>query len=185
SVSHMGFVVLGLAALTPIGFSGAALQMFNHGIITGAMFLLVGVLYDRAHTRDLNAFGGIRQVAPVFSGILIFFSLASLGLPGLSGFVSEFLSLLGAFNTFRLFTIISVIGIVITAGYILYMLQRLLLGPLNEKWKNFPEINTREIITLVPLLIIVLALGVYPRIALDIINPALNQILTCTGALLK
>lgn len=185
SVSHMGFVILGLAALTPIGFSGAALQMFNHGTITGAMFLLVGVLYDRAHTRDLNAFGGIRQVVPVFSAILIFFSLASLGLPGLSGFISEFLSLLGAFNVFKLITIISVLGIVITAGYILYMLQRLLLGPLNEKWKNLPEINTREIITLVPLLIIVLVLGIYPKLALDIINPALNQILTYAGAVFK
>ena len=181
SVSHMGFVMLGLAAMTPVGFSGAYLQMFNHGIITGAMFMLVGVLYDRAHTRDLNAFGGLREVVPVFSGILIFFSLASLGLPGLSGFISEFLSLLGAFNTFKLITIISVLGIVVTAGYILLMMQKLLLGPLNAKWKGLAEINTREILTLVPLFIIVLALGVYPRLALDIINPALNLILTSLG----
>ena len=181
SVSHMGFVILGLAALTPVGFSGAALQMFNHGIITGAMFLLVGVLYDRAHTRDLNAFGGLRGVAPIFSGILIFFSLASLGLPGLSGFVSEFLSLLGAFKPFRLITIISAMGIVITAGYILYMLQRLLLGPLNAKWEKLPEINSREIFTVTPLLILTLVLGVYPKIALDIINPPLQFILARIG----
>ena len=183
SVSHMGFVMLGLAALTPIGFSGAYLQMFNHGIITGAMFLLVGVLYDRAHTRDLNAFGGLREVVPVFSGLLIFFSLASLGLPGLSGFISEFLSLLGSFNSFRLITIISVLGIVVTAGYILYMIQRLLLGPLNAKWKGLAEINAREIWTLAPLLVITLVLGVYPKLALDIINPALNLILNNMGVL--
>ena len=181
SVSHMGFVMLGLASLNPIGFSGAYLQMFNHGIITGAMFLLVGVLYDRAHTRDLNAFGGLREVVPVFSGMLIFFSLASLGLPGLSGFVSEFLSLLGGFKAFRLFTIISVTGIIVTAGYILFMIQRILLGPLNPKWKSLAEINTREILTLVPLLILTLVLGVYPKLILDILNPGLNLILSAIG----
>ncbi len=185
SVSHMGFVILGLAALTPTGLSGAVLQMFNHGIITGAMFLLVGVLYDRTHTRDLNAFGGLGTKVPVFAGILVFFSLASLGLPGLSGFVSEFLCLLGAFNIFKLITIISVLGIVITAGYFLYMIQRILLGPLNTKWEGIAEINTRELITLVPLLIIVLVLGVYPKIALDIINPAINLILNNLGIALQ
>ena len=181
SVSHMGFVMLGLASLNPIGFSGAYLQMFNHGIITGAMFLLVGVLYDRTHTRDLQAFGGLREVVPVFSGILIFFSLASLGLPGLSGFISEFLSLLGGFKAFPVITIISVLGIVVTAGYILLMIQRLLLGPLNPKWKPLAEINPREIFTLTPLLIITLVLGVYPKLILDILNPALNLILTTMG----
>ncbi len=181
SVSHMGFVMLGLAAMTPVGFSGAVLQMFNHGIITGAMFLLVGVLYDRAHTRDLGAFGGLREKIPVFSAVLIFFSLASLGLPGLSGFVGEFLSMLGAFNVFRIPTIISVLGIVITAGYFLLMVQRVLLGPLNTKWANIAEINKRELFTLIPLLIIVIVLGVYPKLALDIINPALNVILQRIG----
>lgn len=181
SISHMGFVILGLAALTPLGFSGAVLQMFNHGIITGAMFLLVGVLYDRTHTRDLNAFGGLGAKVPVFSGILVFFSLASLGLPGLSSFVSEFLVLLGAFNIFRLITIVSVSGIVIAAGYYLYMIQRILLGPLNTKWFAIPEINTRELISVIPLMIIVLALGVYPKIALDIICPTINFILNNIG----
>lgn len=184
SVSHMGFVMLGLAAMTPVGFSGAVLQMFNHGIITGAMFLLVGVLYDRAHTRDLASFGGLREKIPVFSAFLIFFSLASLGLPGLSGFVGEFLSLLGAFNVFKVVTIISVLGIVITAGYILYMVQRVLLGPINPKWKDIAEINARELFTLTPLLVIVLFLGVYPKLALDVINPALNLILQTMGVTL-
>lgn len=183
SVSHMGFVILGLAAMTPNGFSGAILQMFNHGIITGALFLLVGVLYERSHTRDLNAFGGLGARIPAFGGILIFFSLASLGLPGLSGFVSEFLSLLGAFNVFKVITIISVSGIVITAGYFLFMIQRILLGPLNSKWEKIEEINTLELVTLVPLMIIVVVLGVYPKLALDIINPPINFILTNIGAL--
>lgn len=181
SVSHMGFVMLGLAAMTPVGFSGAVLQMFNHGIITGAMFLLVGVLYDRAHTRDLSAFGGLREKIPVFSAILIFFSLASLGLPGLSGFVGEFLAMLGAFNVFRVPTIISILGIIITAGYFLLMVERVLLGPLNIKWNNIAEINKRELFTLIPLLVIVIVLGVYPKLALDVINPALNIVLQRLG----
>src|SRR3989339_719888 len=184
SVSHMGFVMLGLAALSPVGFSGAAMQMFNHGIITGAMFLLVGVLYDRAHTREMGAFGGLRVNLPVFSAVLIFFSMASLGLPGLSGFIGEFLSLLGGFKAFKLLTAISVVGIVITAGYILIMVQKVLLGPLNAKWKGLSEISFRELVTVTPLLIITLVLGVYPRLALDIINPALQAILNSMGVVL-
>ncbi len=181
SVSHMGFVMLGLAALTPAGFSGAGLQMFNHGIITGAMFLLVGILYERSHTRELNAFGGLREKVPVFSAILIFFSLASLGLPGLSAFVGEFLALLGAFKPFKLVTGLSVLGIIVTAGYMLSMIQKVLLGPLNPKWKNMKDINFIELITVVPLSALVLLLGVYPKIALNIINPALNLILNQIG----
>jgi len=184
SVSHMGFVMLGLAALSPVGFSGAAMQMFNHGIITGAMFLLVGVLYDRAHTREMGAFGGLRVNLPIFSAVLIFFSMASLGLPGLSGFIGEFLSLLGGFKAFKLLTAISVVGIVITAGYILIMVQKVLLGPLNAKWKGLNEISFRELVTVTPLLIITLVLGVYPRLALDIINPALQAILNSMGVVL-
>lgn len=184
SVSHMGFVMLGLAALTPAGFSGASLQMFNHGIVTGAMFLLVGMLYERTHTRDLNAFGGLRVNVPVFSAVLIFFSLASLGLPGLSAFVGEFLALLGAFKVFKVITGISVLGIIVTAGYILYMVQRVLLGPLNPKWKDMKEIDGIELATLTPLIMLVVVLGVYPKLALDVINPTLNLILSHIGVTL-
>jgi len=109
SVSHMGFVMLGLASMTVTGFNGALLQMLNHGIITGGMFFLVGVLYDRAHTRDLDKFGGLGVRMPVYSGMLIVFTLASLGLPGLSGFVSEFMSLLGTYAAFKITTIVSVV----------------------------------------------------------------------------
>lgn len=177
SVSHMGFVLLGLAAFTADGFNGALLQMFNHGTITGGLFLLVGVLYDRAHTRDLDAFGGLGAKVPVYAGILIFFSLASLGLPGLSGFVSEFLCLLGTFQVYPKFAAASLIGIILAASFLLYMTQRVLLGPLNPRWANLPEINRREIFTLVPLMILILAVGIYPKLILDYLAPALSALL--------
>jgi len=177
SVSHMGFVLLGLASLNPEGMNGAMLQMFNHGIITGGMFLLVGVLYDRAHTRQLDAFGGLGAQMPVYAGLLIFFSLASLGLPGLSGFVGEFLSLLGGFAVWRWQTVVSVLGIVVAAAYMLTVVQRVLLGPLKEQWRALPDINTRELFSLVPLVIVVVALGIYPLLLLEIQNPTLQRLL--------
>lgn len=177
SVSHMGFVLLGLAAFTQDGFNGALLQMFNHGVITGGLFLLVGVLYDRAHTRDLNAFGGLGSKMNVYSGILIFFSLASLGLPGLSGFVSEFLCLLGTYPVYRTLTFLSLIGIILAATYLLYMIQRVLLGPLNEKWAKLTDINRREIFTLAPLMVPILVIGIYPQWILNYLTPSLNALL--------
>lgn len=180
SVSHMGFVLLGLASFTSTGFNGALLQMFNHGTITGGMFLLVGVLYDRTHTRDLNAFGGLGAKIPVYAGLLTVFSLGSLGLPGLSGFVSEFLSLLGIYPVHRLITIISVSGIVITAGYTLYMIERVLLGPFNAKWQDIYEINKRELFTLVPLMLIIVLIGVYPLSILRFQELAINLLVQWT-----
>jgi len=177
SVSHMGFVLLGLASLTPEGMNGALLQMFNHGTITGGMFLLVGVLYDRAHTRQLDAFGGLGATLPVYAGILTFFSLASLGLPGLSGFVSEFLSLVGTFGVWRWQTVVSVLGIVVAAAYMLTVLQRVLLGPLNERWRGLSDMNARELVTLVPLLLIILILGVYPLLMLQLQDPSLQALI--------
>jgi len=181
SVSHMGFVMLGLASFTLTGFNGALLQMFNHGIIAGSLFLLVGVLYDRAHTRDLDKFGGLGAKVPVYAGLLSVFSFASLGLPGLAGFVSEFMSLLGGFYSFKLITVISVLGLIITAGYFIYMLQRVLLGPLNEKWKDMADINKRELFTLTPLLIIVVLIGIYPLLALKYQMPALKTLIEQLG----
>ena len=181
SVSHMGFVLLGLATFTPDGFNGALLQMFNHGTITGGLFLLVGVLYDRAHLRDLNAFGGLGAKMPVYGGILIFFSLASLGLPGLSGFVSEFLCLLGTFPVYRWFAVLATIGIILAATYLLYMIQRVLLGPLHQKWNALSDINRREIFTLAPLMVPILAVGVYPKLILNYLTPALAALLTKIG----
>jgi len=174
SVSHMGFVLLGLAALNEIGLRGAMVQMFTHGTITGGLFLLVGVLYDRTHTRDMTAFGGLSGQMPVYAGILIFFSMASLGLPGLSGFIGEFMVLLGGFQENRVGTGIACLGIILAATYLLYMIQRVLLGPLNEKWAGLKEINGREIATLVPLMIFVVLIGVYPSLLIRYIAPTLE-----------
>ncbi|MBN1688232.1 MAG: NADH-quinone oxidoreductase subunit M [Candidatus Omnitrophica bacterium] len=185
SVSHMGFILLGLAAFTSTGFNGALLQMFNHGTITGGLFLLVGVLYDRAHTRDMFGFGGIGAQMPVYSGILIFFSLASLGLPGLSGFISEFMVLLGAFPYSRIFTALACLGIILAATYLLLMIRRVLLGPLNEKWSNLPDINLREIITLAPLMIFILAIGVYPKVILNYMMPTIGALIAKVGGILS
>ncbi|MFB3895595.1 MAG: NuoM family protein [bacterium] len=183
SVSHMGFILLGMSAFTVAGWNGGYYQMFSHGLLTGAMFLLVGVLYDRAHTRDLNAFGGLGVKVPVYAGILMVISLGSLGLPGMSGFVSEFMVLLGTYKVFPMYTIIAVLGIVLTAGYILYMLQRMLLGPFNEKWVGLTEINKRELVTLIPLVILTILFGVLPSLLLNLINPTMTSLLTSIGGI--
>ncbi len=183
SVSHMGFVMLGLASMTVTGFNGALLEMFNHGIITGGMFFLVGVLYDRAHTRELDKFGGLGVKMPVYAGFLTVFSLASLGLPGLSGFISEFMSLLGTYPVFRLITIISVTGLILTAGYFLYMLQRVLLGPLDKKWAGIFDMNKRELCTLIPLLIIIILVGVYPMSVLKYQLATITELIQKVGGI--
>ena len=176
SVGHMGFVLLGAAAMTPTGLNGAMMQMFNHGIITGALFLLVGVLYDRAHTREIAAFSGLAVRVPVYVGIMSFTMFASLGLPGLSGFVSEFLSLVGSFPVFPVLVIISGAGIVITAGYFLWTIRRMFLGKLDERWAGLTDINFRELVTVVPLMILMVLIGVYPSILIKLMNPALTEL---------
>jgi len=181
SVSHMGFVLLGLSALTLSGLNGAMLEMFNHGMITGGMFLLVGMLYDRAHTRNLADFGGLGAKVPVYGGWLIFFSMASLGLPGLSGFVGEFLSLLGCFPAHPVLTAASVIGLVFGASVFLLMIQKVLLGPLHPKWASLSDINKREIFTLVPLALFVLWVGLWPKTVMAWQTPALSALLYRLG----
>ena len=176
SISHMGIVLLGMAALNTQGMMGAVFQMFNHGTITAMLFLIGGVLYDRAHTRDLDAFGGLAVTMPKYTGIMTVAFFAALGLPGLSGFVSEAFSFLGAFQTHRVITIISTLGIVLTAAYMLWTLQRVFLGKPNEKWSSLPDINGRELFTLVPLAIIVLVLGIYPSFLLDLMTSSLNHL---------
>ncbi len=157
------------------------LQMFNHGTITGGLFLLVGVLYDRAHTRDMNAFGGIGAQMPVYAGLLIFFSLASLGLPSLSGFISEFLVLLGSYQYKKLLTGLAMIGIILAAAYLLLMIRRVLLGPLNPKWSKLSDINGREVFTLVPLMILIIAIGLYPKWMLHFMTPTVEAMLFGMG----
>jgi len=176
SISHMGFVMLGMAAMNSEGMNGAVLQMFNHGTITAMLFLCVGVIYDRAHTREINAFGGMGMTMPKYFTVFSFALFAALGLPGLSGFVGEALVFMGAFPVYRTLTIIAALGIVIGAAYVLWMLQRVFLGPQNEKWKDLPDINTREMFTLVPLGILVVLLGVYPMPVLDLMKVTLNNL---------
>lgn len=177
SISHMGVVVLGMAALNTQGLTGAVMQMFNHGTITAMLFLIVGVIYDRAHTRGLNDFGGLMNQMPKYAVVMSIAFFAALGLPGLSGFISEAFAFLGAFQTFRWVTIASTIGIVLTAGYMLWTLQRVFLGTLPEKWKNLPDINGRELFTLVPLAVIVIFLGIYPAPMIDLLNMSVNTLI--------
>lgn len=176
SISHMGIVILGMAALNTQGITGAVMQMFNHGTITAMLFLIVGVLYDRAHTRGLNEFGGLANQMPKYTGIMTIAFFAALGLPGLSGFISEAFAFLGAFKVFRWITIASTLGIVLTAAYMLWTLQRLFLGQLPEKWKDLTDINGREMFTLVPLAIIVIFLGIYPGPMIDLMNSSVNHL---------
>jgi NADH-quinone oxidoreductase subunit M len=177
SISHMGYVLLGMAAFTTQGINGAVFQMFNHGTITAMLFLSVGVIYDRAHHREINGFGGLGLQMPVYTSVFSFALFAALGLPGLSGFVSEALVFLGAFPVYRTITMISAIGVVIGAAYVLWMLQRVFLGPRNPKYDALPEISPREMFTLVPIGMIVLLLGVYPMPVLDLMKVTLNNLI--------
>ena len=140
------------------------------------LFLLVGVVYDRAHTRDLNSFGGLAGKMPRYAVMTGLAFMAALGLPGLSGFISEALCFLGGFHTWRVYTIISASGVVLTAAYMLWTYQRVFLGSLNEKWKGLPDISGREILSLAPLAVIVIVLGVYPKLMLDMMNTTLVSI---------
>jgi NADH-quinone oxidoreductase subunit M len=185
SVNHMGFVVLGIAAAAfavktdnaVIALNGAILQMFNHGLSAAGMFFLVGVIYDRLHTRDLNEMGGLFPLVPVYGGILIFTSMASLGLPGLNGFVSEFLVVRGSWPVFTLFTALSMIGLFFTGAYILKGIKKALHGPLNEHWVgHLTEINIREILVIAPLMVLMLSIGVWPNWILGVINRAVTML---------
>ncbi len=189
SVNHMGFVVLGIAAAAfargtlaaddaVIAVNGAVLQMFNHGLSAAGMFLLVGVIYERTHTRDLAAYGGLFPLAPIFGGILIFTSMASLGLPGLNGFVSEFMVVRGAWPIFTAFTAISMLGLLITGAYVLKGIRATLHGPLNEKWAGHPlEINRREILAIAPLMALMLIIGIWPSWIVSVINQTVLRLL--------
>ncbi|TET52378.1 MAG: NADH-quinone oxidoreductase subunit M, partial [Actinomycetota bacterium] len=181
SVSHMGFVMLGIASLTPTAVNGAVLQMFNHGCITGMLFLLVGMIYERTHTMVISDLGGLSNKIPLLSGILAFTAFASLGLPGLSGFWGEFLILLGTYNRNTVFSkvmvYIAVIGIVLGAAYLLWMLQRVIFGNYNDKLGDLKRITWIEFVTLAPLIIIIIFVGVYPAPIINMINNSVVYIL--------
>jgi NADH-quinone oxidoreductase subunit M len=177
SISHMGYVMLGMAAFTPQGINGAVLQMFNHGTITAMLFLLVGVIYDRAHHRDINGFGGLAAIMPVYTGVTALAFFAALGLPGLSAFISEVLVLLGAWKPYPVLTVIGASAVVLTAAYMLWTMQRMYLGKPNEKYLTLAEIGPRELwVTLAPLAVIVVVLGVRPNIVLDLQHASLVKL---------
>ena len=184
SVNHMGFVVLGIAAAglaaetsdATIALNGAILQMFNHGLSAAGMFFLVGVIYERTHTRNLEEFGGLFPLVPIYGGLLIFTSMASLGLPGLNGFISEFLVVRGTWPILTGYTAISMLGLLFTGAYILKGIKKVLHGPMNEHWAHgehkLTEINAREILVMAPLMLLILWIGIYPAWILDVINKA-------------
>ncbi len=184
SIGHMGFVLLGLASFTSAGVNGAIFQMLSHGLLSGMLFLVVGVLYERAHHRYIVypddyedpelagklSFGGLGIQMPVYTGVVMFAFFGSLGLPGLSGFIGEMLSLLGAFQVYPLLTALSVLGLIFGAAYFLWALQRMFFGEPNPRYEGIREISARELVSLVPLLLMVLLLGIFPRIAIDMFH---------------
>lgn len=178
SVSHMGYVLLGMASMTTVGLSGAIFQMFNHGTITAMLFLLVGVIYDRAHTRGLDDFGGLALKMPMYAGFVTVAFFAAIGLPSMSGFISEAFVFLGAFSVegIRIITIVSTLGILLGAGYMLWALQRVYLGKFNEKWSALTDLTAREYAMFIPLTIIIILLGVYPSFMLNVMNTSVNTL---------
>jgi NADH-quinone oxidoreductase subunit M len=188
SVNHMGFVVLGIAAAglasgtldANIALNGAVLQMFNHGLSAAGMFFLVGVIYERTHTRNLEEYGGLFTLVPIYGGILIFTSMASLGLPGLNGFISEFLVVRGSWPILTIYTAISMLGLLFTGAYILKGIKKVLHGPLNERWAHgehrLTEISTREILVMAPLMALILWIGLWPAWILNVINRAVDML---------
>jgi NADH-quinone oxidoreductase subunit M len=176
SVSHLGFVVLGTFAFTLQAMTGGVLQMVNHGLSTGALFLLVGMVYERTHTRSLSEMGGLATGMPWLMGAFLFVSLSSLGLPGLNNFVGEFLVILGTFARNPAFGAIAAIGVVLAAIYLLWAYQRMAQGPVPAKHANHPDLSTREYALLAPVLALILLIGVYPKPLLDRIDPTSSRI---------
>ena len=180
SVSHMGFCLLGMAALTPQGLSGSVFQMVSHGIISPMLFLIAGVIYDRAHTRDIASFGGIAARVPEYAALTGLAFMASLGLPGLAGFIGEVLVFLGSFGSedpmFRWYVVIAAPSVIITAAYYLWTMHRMFLGKLNEKWGSLWDVTWRERFTLYPLGVVTVILGFYPMPVFDLVGSSLRQL---------
>jgi len=186
----MGFVVLGIAVAARAGGStdprwaesaiialnGAVLQMFNHGLSAAALFFLVGVIYERTHTRDLTRFGGLWTIMPAYGGILIFCAMASVGLPGLNGFVSEFMVVRGSWHVYSIYTALTMIGLLLTAAYLLKALKLVLHGSLNPEWKSVSEISVRERLVVYPLMALMLSIGLWPRWVVEVINATVTRL---------
>jgi NADH-quinone oxidoreductase subunit M len=176
SVSHLGFVVLGTFAFTLQAMTGGVLQMVNHGLSTGALFLLVGMVYERTHTRNLSEMGGLAAGMPWLMGAFLFVSLSSLGLPGLNNFIGEFLVILGTFARNRAFGAIAAVGVVLAAIYLLWAYQRMAHGPVPAKHANHPDLSARDYALLAPVLALILVIGIYPKPLLDRIEPTSTRI---------
>ncbi len=178
SISHFGFIILGIFAMTSQGQAGSTLYMVNHGISTAALFLIAGFLVSRRGTRLITAYGGVQTVAPVLAGTFLVAGLATLALPGLAPFVSEFLVLIGTFTRYPAFAVVASVALVLSAVYVLWLYQRMMTGPVADGNENVRDLGRRELVVVAPLIALLIALGVYPKIALDVINPAVTATLT-------
>ncbi|HEY8166577.1 MAG TPA: NADH-quinone oxidoreductase subunit M, partial [Gemmatimonadaceae bacterium] len=179
SVSHLGFVMLGIFALTVQSVQGALMIMISHGVSTGALFLLVGMIYERRHARNIDAYGGIARVVPLFSAMLTIVALSSIGLPGTNGFVGEFLVLLGSFKEFPVMTGIAATGVIFAAAYLLWAIQRILFNPLDKpENEHIPDLNRRELAIMAPIIAVIIWLGVYPAPVLRRMEPAAERFVT-------
>ncbi len=178
SISHFGFIILGIFVMTSQGQSGSTLYMVNHGISTAALFLIAGFLVSRRGTRLISAYGGVQKVAPVLAGTFLVAGLATLSLPGLAPFISEFLVLIGTFTRYPVFAVVASSALVLSAIYILWMYQRMMGGPVTEGNDRLRDLIPRELAVIAPLIALLLVLGVYPKVALDVINPAVDHTLT-------
>ena len=187
SISHMGFILMGMAALNTAGYSGAAFQMFSHGLISAALFFIVGMIYERAHTREISEFGGLVKVMPQTFFLALVAIMANLGLPGLSGFVGETLVFYGAFssdlssNFIRIAAAFATLGVIVTAGYMLWLNQRVFYGEMNEKWASLKDANSREILILGVLLVLTLVYGLKPDLINGLFEPMLNNLSKVTS----
>ena len=178
SVSHMGFVMLGLFVLTPMAAKGAVLQMVNHGVSTGALFLIVGVIYERRHTRLISEFGGLASRMPVYAAVFLIMTMSSIGLPGLNGFIGEFMILMGTFPVSWLWTAVAATGIVLGAGYMLWLYQRVMFGQLtNPANESLKDLTVREFATFLPLLVLAFWIGVFPKPFLAVLDKPVEKII--------
>ena len=176
SISHMGFVLIGVSTQSVTGFYGVVMQMFTHGIIVGALFLLVGMLYERAHTREIGDFSGLGRRVPVYSAVMALTLLASMGLPGLAGFISEFHVLVAAFDRWGFWVAIALVGVMISAAYTLRTIGSMFMGDFDARWAKLPDLRTREVLTLTPLLLLIVSLGVFPGAVLNLVTSTLGQV---------
>ncbi|NNE95454.1 MAG: NADH-quinone oxidoreductase subunit M, partial [Acidimicrobiales bacterium] len=178
SIAHLGFIILGLFALNSQGIQGAVMQMVNHGISTGALFILVGWLYERRHTREIAALSGLQKAAPLFAGVFTVVMLSSIGLPGLNGFVGEFLVLIGAFNDrARWWAIVATAGVILAALYLLWAYQRVFHGPAEGENATMRDLTVAEFLSIAPLLGLIVFMGVYPKPVLERIEPAVDELI--------